>query len=103
MEGWIKIWRSFLKWEWWDDHNTTRLFIYLLLAANYENKKWHGFPVDRGQLITSFANLHKTTGLSVRSIRTCINRLKTTNELTIKTTKKYTIITLCNYDYYQDK
>jgi hypothetical protein len=41
------------------------------------------------------------TGITERSIRTCLQKLKNTGELTSKTTNKYSIITLCNYDKYQ--
>ena len=77
------------------------LFLYLLLKANHENNIWQGVEIKRGQLITGRKILSKDTGISEQSIRTCMNRLKLTNELTIKTTNKYTIITICNYDSYQ--
>ena len=31
MSGWIKLHRSTTEWEWYSDHNTTRLFIHLLI------------------------------------------------------------------------
>ena len=102
MEGWIKIHRSILKWEWYDDINTFRVFIHLLLTANHESKKWRGIRIRRGQMVTSVANLGKSTGLSAQSVRTSLTKLKSTNELTIKSTNIYTIITICKYEYYQD-
>jgi hypothetical protein len=99
--GWIKIHRKITKWEWYDDGNTFRLFIHLLLTANYESKKWHGIAVNRGELITSIRNLAKTLKLSEQKIKTSINKLKSTHEITGKSTNKYTIITICNYDSYQ--
>lgn len=91
-----------LEWEWYSDTNTTRLFLHLLLTANREDKKWQGINVKRGQLITSAGNLSKITRLSLQSIRTCITKLKSTGELTSKTTSHCTILTICNYEYYQD-
>lgn len=35
-------------------------------------------------------------------MRTALQKLKTTNEVTSKTTSKYTVITLLNYSKYQD-
>lgn len=90
-----------LEWEWWEDHNVTRLFITLLLSANHEDKKWRGVTVKRGQLITSLANLSKITGLSVKSVRFSLNKLKSTNEVASKGASHYTIITICNYAIYQ--
>lgn len=94
--------RSLLDWEWYDDINTFRLFMHILLKANYKDKNWRGIEVKRGQLITSFSNLSKETGLSVRSVRTSINKLKSTCELTCEATSKATKITICKYDTYQD-
>lgn len=101
-KGWIALHRKLLDWEWWDDHNTTRIFIYLLLKANHKDKKWKGIPVKRGQLITGLSTLHKVTGISVQSIRTSLKRLKSTGEITDKSTNQYRLITICRYDDYQN-
>jgi predicted transcriptional regulator len=46
-------------------------------------------------------SLAENTGITEQTIRTCLNRLKSTNEITIKVTNKYSIITICNYESYQ--
>ena len=101
MEGWIKIHRKILDWEWFDDDKTFKLFIYFLFTANYEDKKWHGITIPRGSIVTSLNHLSEKMHVSVRSIRTSINRLKSTHEVTCKTTNKFTIVTVCKYDNYQ--
>lgn len=99
--SWIRIYRSLINWEWFKSDNMVRLFLYLLLSANYKENKYRGFTVGVGELVTSLHELHQATGISVRSLRTCINRLKTTHEVTTRTTNKFTIITICNYEFYQ--
>lgn len=99
--GWIKLYRSLLNWEWWHDHNTCRLFLYLILTANIENKTWKGVEVKRGQLITSRAKLSIGTGLSEKQIRTSLCKLKMSQEVASKSASKFSIITICNYDKYQ--
>ena len=99
--GWIKVHRKIVDWEWWSDHNTTRLFMYLLLIATHEDIKFQGKVIKRGQLVTSRAKLSLATGISERSIRTSLENLKTTNEITIKSTNRFTIITICKYEDYQ--
>ena len=101
MEGWIKIHRKILEWEWYDDNNVFRLFFHLLMTANYEEKSWHGITIGRGQIVTSVDNLSKQIGLSAQQIRTALCKLKSTQEITIKTTNKFTLITICNYEKYQ--
>jgi hypothetical protein len=99
--GWIKLYRQLKDWEWYKKENMVHLFIHLLLSANHEEGMWQGIKILRGQLVTGRNSLKKDTGISDRSIRTCLERLKSTNEVTIKSTNKYSIITLCNYDSYQ--
>ena len=88
-------------WEWYQDSHMLHLFCHLLLRANHAKGKWQGQDVERGQLITGRLRLNQETGISERSIRTCLLRLKDSGEVTIKTTNRYSIITICNYDKYQ--
>ena len=101
MEGWIKLSKKLLSWEWFDKSEMVQLFIYCLLKANFEPKKWHGITVERGSFVTSRFTISKETNISERKIRTCIERLISTNELTVKTTKQFTVITVSKYDSYQ--
>ena len=99
--GWIKIHRQMLKWEWYDDMKTFRLFIHLLLNANHETRKWRGITINSGELVTGRKKLSKELRISERSIRTSLSRLKSTNEVTIKSTSRYSLIKLNNWDQYQ--
>lgn len=101
MEGWIKLYRKFGEWEWFNVSEMVHLFIYLLLNANREDGTWRGIEVKRGQILTGLESLHKVTGISIRTIRTCLDRLQTTREIDRQTTNKYSIITICNYESYQ--
>lgn len=100
-DGFIKLHRSLLKWEWYDDANTVRLFIHLLLTANYEDRNWRGVDIKRGQRIISRAKLSKELKISERSVRTALNHLISTGEVSSETTSQYTVITVKNYNYYQ--
>jgi hypothetical protein len=100
--GWIKLHRKIIDWQWFNDCKTFSLFVYLLLSANHEPKKWRDIEVNRGQLVTGLHKLKAHTGISIQSIRTSLERLKSTNEITIKSTSQYSIITICNYNTYQD-
>lgn len=100
-QGWVKIHRQFLDWEWYDDNNTKILFIHLLLKANHKSKKYRGKLIEIGQHVTGLEVLCKETGLSIQKIRTAISKLKSTNEITIKTSSKGTVIQIVNYTKYQ--
>ncbi len=103
MEGWIKIHRKITKWEWYDDANTFRLFLHLLLMAQHKDTKYRGIELKRSQLLTGRKKLATALKLGERAIRVSLNKLKTTNEITIKATNKYSIITIVNYNAYNDK
>lgn len=95
------MYRSFLDWEWYPDTNCVRLALHFILKANYRAKKWKGLIIDRGQLVTSRGQLSEETGLSEMQIRTAIDKLDNCGFITKSGTRKYTIITVCNYDLYQ--
>ena len=101
-DGWIKIYRRFEDWEWFQSPEMVQLFICLLLNASPKQKRWKGIVIERGQLITSYESLHNRTGLSIRTLRTCLSRLEETGEIERETTNKFSIITISNYDSYQD-
>lgn len=103
MAGHIKIDRKILNWEWYSDVNMFHLFLYFLLKANWKEGKFKGYTIKRGQLVTGRLKISKDTGLSEMQIRTCLNKLKSTNEITSKVTNKFTVITICKYDFYQNQ
>ena len=99
--GWVKIHRKIQGWEWYKKSHMFHLFIHLLLSANHADKQWQGITIKRGQVVVGRKSLSLQTGISEQSVRTCINRLKSTKELTTKSTNRFTIITICNYETYQ--
>jgi predicted transcriptional regulator len=101
MEWYIKLHRQLLWWEWYDDINTKVLFIHLLLKANHKKGKWRGIDIYPWEHITWRISLSDETWLTQQQIRTSLNKLKSTNEITIKTTNKYSIIKLNKWDDYQ--
>jgi DNA-binding helix-hairpin-helix protein with protein kinase domain len=101
MSGWIKIHRQIIEWEWFTDTNTFRVFLQLLLKANHKEKKYRGMVLKVGTIITSRDILALETRLSVQQVRTSLDKLKSTNEITIKTSSQGTIIEVVNYEKYQ--
>lgn len=101
MNGFIKIHRSLLEWEWWDDINTFRLFITILLLANWKDKRWHGKLIRRGSLWTSIPSLAEKAGLSVQQTKTALRKLKSTGEITDRATREGRLLTVVNYELYQ--
>ena len=46
-------------------------------------------------------SLSANTGVSRRSVRTCLNYLKSTNRIAIRTTNRYSIVSILKWDIYQ--
>jgi hypothetical protein len=90
-----------LKWEWYDDINTKVVFIHCLLKANWKSGSWHGIKYDAGQFITSLPTLAKETRLSVQNVRTALDHLKLTGEITDYRQANYRIITVVKWNEYQ--
>ncbi len=90
-----------MEWEWYNDSNTFRLFIHLLLKANHKAGRWQGIEIQPGQVIIGRKKLAVELKLTERQIRTSLTKLKMTNEIATKTTNKFTIVTICKWAQYQ--
>jgi len=101
MEGYIKLHRQILEWGWYEDANTFRLFMHLLLKANYYDGDFKGKYIKRGQRFTSVGNLAKELNISDKAIRISLDKLIRTNEVVVKGASNGTMITICKYDIYQ--
>lgn len=102
MKGdYIKINRSLLDWDWYGDINTCRLFVHMLLRANWKDGNFRGEEIKRGSFVSSLSKLSDETNLSVREVRTAINHLEKTGEVTINRHSKYSVFTVNNYCAYQ--
>lgn len=98
--GYIRLDRCIAESRWFKNVSTSHLFIYLLLKANFEKGVFEKNTIKRGQLVTSLKHLSEDTGLSLQQVRTALKHLKSTHDVTIKTTTKYTIITIKDYEMY---
>ena len=99
--GFIIIDRSITQWRWYHDANTFRVFFHLMLTANYEDKDFENITVKRGERVISYSKLAVELSLSERNVRTAIKHLKETGEVTVRAYRKFSVITVNNYDEYQ--
>lgn len=99
--GYIKVHRKLVDWEWYDSYPEFKLFMHLLLTVNHSDSYWHGECIERGSRVTSLSSLSNETGLSIQQLRTAIRNLKSTNEITSISRSKNTLFIVLNYDKYQ--
>lgn len=100
MSGWIKIHRKILDWEWYSCPNTKAVFLHCLLSANWEDKRWRGLEIKRGQLFGSYETIGAALGLSRQNVRTAFDKLKRTQEIRTQPTRSGLLITVCKFDCY---
>lgn len=100
MEWFIQIHRKILEWEWYNDVNVKVLFLHILFTANYTEKKWRWINILPWQLLTWRKSLSQDTWLSESQVRTALDKLVSTWEIAIQSTNEYSILTLNNWESY---
>lgn len=107
MRGWIKIFRDLL--DHWLSSDMEKLgrWVWLLMTATHDDQKIlvgnQLVELKRGQLIASNSTLAKAWDTSERSVLRYLDVLEKDNMLHRCTHRKVTIITICNFESYQDK
>jgi len=101
--GYIKEYRSLLSWGWFREPFTAHLWEYIRLAANWEEHRFKGHVIQRGQLVTSYPSMAEATGMTIQSVRTAVKHLKKTGEITMQSFRDFSIITVTNYEKYQSE
>ena len=99
--GFIKLHRALTEWGWYKDVPTCKLWLHILLRANFRESVYMGKTIPRGGFVTSSASLSSVSGLSVQQVRTALGKLKTTGEITVETNRHFTVIVVVKYDEYQ--
>lgn len=101
--GWLRLHRSMVDWGWYDEPNTKVVFLHLLLTANWKESEYHGYTIKAGDAVFGTESLARELSLSRQQVRTALNHLKKTGEITIKSTNKFSVATIENWAKYQLK
>lgn len=102
LNGYITLFRIIMEWEWADDDTVFAHFVKLIIAANYQDKKWQGITVKRGSLVGSIDTLCTRLRTKKSRLRRSLDVLSESGAITVETVpNKYHIITIVNYNKYQ--
>ena len=105
MKGWIKVHRNILRKSWFKNTKIVNFWLYCQLKATHKSFRaiigYQPVLLRPGQFIFGRKKAAEETGLSEREIRTCRDFLEKEGALTIKPTKKFSIITIVNWAKYQ--
>lgn len=103
--GYIKVWRKTIDSGWLQNHKLCAFWLWCLLKASHKEydlivgcQKVHLMP---GDFVFGLNKASEELAMSIRSIRTILAFLKTSQNLTIKTTNKFSVISVVNWDLYQ--
>lgn len=109
MEGWIKLHRSIVSHWIFCEARYLRAWILMLITVNYEDKTAMIFgekiECKRGQSLLSIHSWAMLfgSGWSVDKVRTFFALLEKDKMILTKGLRKTTILTICNYELYQDQ
>lgn len=99
--SWIKLFRRFTEWQWYQDPEVKIVFLHLLLKANNEDKKWMNIIVKRGQIVIGIPTLAEDLRLTYQQTRTALAKLQKTGEINRQSTNRFSLITINNFNLYQ--
>lgn len=101
--SWVKLNRNIMEWRWYTNANIKALFLHLILKAYIKDGVYKDKAIKRGQVPTTVISLAAELGMSVRTIRTGLDHLKETGEIESRSYHDFTIITVNNYELYQEQ
>ena len=61
MTGYVKISRKLTQWSWYKDLNTCKLFLHMILKANWKDGEYQGVETPRGTFASSYTELAQET------------------------------------------
>ena len=99
--GWIKVHKRITEWGWYKDANTFRVFMHILFNVFNKDTVSKGIKYKAGEFSTGRKRLALELDLTEQQVRTALEKLVSTKEITIKTTNKFSIITVLNWKSYQ--
>ncbi len=103
MDGnWIKVNRQILESNVFDDAKTFKVFMWILLNANYKKRTLlNGLTLDAGQLCTSRERIAAACNMHPSSVSRVLTRLKRCNSIDKKPNSRGTVIEVINWGVFQ--
>lgn len=98
----VKLDRNIRYWRWFKNPKTFLVWIWLITSANIEAHDFEQETIKRGEIATSRKSIAVATGLTEDEVRTALKHLKSTGEITSRIRAKYQVITIVEFDKYQN-
>lgn len=109
--GWVKLWRKTLDSRIFQDSELLKLWIWCLLKANHKlnwcsvntGRGQTQIQVNPGQFVFGRNSAAKQLQMKPTTIRKRILKLKSMGNCDIQSDTHYSIVTICNWDKYQNE
>jgi hypothetical protein len=111
LQGWIKLHRKIVDHEIWNDVNTFRLFVLLMINASHQDgTKINGIEIKKGQYLRSYSKLAEdlsykegrgTKKVAKSTVLRSVNKLVSNGMVSIQETEHGTLFTVLKYQLYQ--
>ena len=110
MDGWIKLHRKTIDSRCFSNDGLFKVWMWCLLKANHK-KNWVSIKTGRGdsevevhpgQFIYGRKTAAKKLKMKPETVRSRMNKLKKLENITMKSTTHYTLVSIVNWDTYQD-
>ncbi len=105
MDGWIKLYRQAIDDGWLQNADLWAFWCYCLLKATHKKHTarvgYQRIDLAPGQFIFGRKKAAEELETTERKIRTSLKILEKEGNVTIKTTNKFSVITICNWEAYQ--
>jgi hypothetical protein len=110
MEGAILLSRALIDSEVFASEKLLKIWIWLLIKANFKERQvpikigagQSVVTIKRGQLLFGRLSAENELFIDGSTIYKCIKRLEKLKNIEINSNSHYSVITICNYEHYQD-
>ena len=103
--GWIRIHRKIMKKCWFSNAKYVQLWVFMLLSANHQESEfmWNGevMKLKPGQFITSILKIQKELRLAHSTAEKILKLFEKEHQIEQQKTTKFRVITILNWDLYQ--
>ena len=107
MDGWLKLYRSILDSAVFQDAEVLKVWIWLICNVAFEQHDTICYgkviTIKPGQIATGRKKIAQCTDLNENKVYRALTALKSLGNIEIKSTNKYSIITVVNWDKYQEE
>ena len=100
-EGYVKLHRQLLEFEWFADSATIHVLTYLMITVNWKDGDWLGHTIPAGSTVTSREKIAANTGLTEKQVRRALDNLDKSRVIVRDKAGRGQLVTLVNWAKYQ--